>query len=75
MLDVFLVRFHDDEASFLVRAHSPEAAASAFLENRKRAGFLDMMAEAAEEEGTTVESPVSVKLIPFGEDGVYEVSP
>lgn len=74
-MHIFLVRFHDDETWFLVRAHSPEEAANVFLENRKRVGFLNVMAETAEEEGATVESLVSVKHIPFGEDGVYEVFP
>ena len=51
---MFQVRFDDDEFSLIVQAPDAVVAVERFIENRKAAGFLELMEEEAEFQAETV---------------------
>lgn len=70
---IFLVRFADDEAAFLVQAKDASMARTRFVRSRDQAGLLSSMNDEADGRGETLYGLVSVEEMVFVE-GVREIS-
>lgn len=72
MTTLFLVRFDEDETTFLARAADEDGARDAFLAHCERAGCADDIERAAADTGESVRDLVHVAALPELADGACD---